>query len=82
MLTAGCQCLKYCSFENEIKCCCVVLSYVCWGGQLHSQKIKTGIQVEADIIDLLRSLAHAHLPRTIGGKHVLHSFLLIPGLWS
>ena len=34
------------------------------------------------MIDLLRSLAHVHLPRTIGGKHVLHSFLLIPGLWS
>ena len=46
------------------------------------KKKKIGIQVEADMIDLLRSLAHAHLPRTIGGKHVLHSFLLIPGLWS
>ena len=21
MLTAGCQCLKYCSFKNEMKCC-------------------------------------------------------------
>ena len=46
------------------------------------KKKKIGIQVEADMIDLLRSLAHTHLPRTIGGKHVLHSFLLIPGLWS
>lgn len=46
------------------------------------KKKKIGIQVEADMIDLLCSLAHAHLPRTIGGKHVLHSFLLIPGLWS
>ena len=46
------------------------------------KKKKIGIQVEADMIDLLRSLAHTHLPRTVGGKHVLHSFLLIPGLWS
>lgn len=46
------------------------------------KKKKIGIKEEADMIDLLRSLAHAHLPRTIGGKHVLHSFLLIPGLWS
>ena len=22
MLSAGCQCLKYCSFKNERKCCC------------------------------------------------------------
>ena len=50
-------------------------------GDSHIKK-NIGIQVEADMIDLLRSLAHAHLPRTIGGKHVLHSFLLIPGLWS
>ena len=49
---------------------------------IKKKKKKIGIQEEADMIDLLHSLAHAHLPRTIGGKHVLHSFLLIPGLWS
>ena len=28
MLTAGCQCLKYSSFKNEIKCCCCCCCFV------------------------------------------------------
>ena len=52
------------------------------GDSYIQKKKKIVIQEVVDMIYLLRSLAHAHLPRTIGGKHVLHSFLLIPGLWS